>query len=80
MTTNTGIGDCEVVITINKAGTYKNFVWNSKTGIIKAEDTLDNVVYFPYTGDSIGTIPLNTDGIAIDYPEGMTIDYQYWYY
>lgn len=74
------VGDCEVVITINKAGTYKNFVWNSKTGIIKAEDTLDNVVYFPYTGDSIGTIPLNTDGITLDYPENMILDYQYWYY
>jgi hypothetical protein len=73
------IGDCEVTITVTP-GTYKDFLWNSKTGIIKAEDTAGNTVYFPYTGNSVGTIPLNTDGISINYPTNMTLDYQYWYY
>lgn len=48
---------------------YNNFVWDSKTGIIKAEDTLENKVYLSYTGDSVCSIPVEPENTTIVYPE-----------
>ena len=72
------VGDCAVVLSVEKDAIYKDFVWDSKTGIIKAKDG-DNIIYISYSGDSIGTIPVNTTGIKISYPEAMTLNYHYWY-
>ena len=73
------IGDCEVVLSVEKDTKYEGFIWDSKTGIIKAKDTAGKTIYFSYTGDSVGTIPVNTTGIYIEYPETMTLNYHYWY-
>ena len=72
------VGDCE--ITITKPGIYKKFVWDSKTGIVKAEDSLGNNTYLSYTGNSIGTIPPNTQGVTIIFPNNAKLEYDYWYY
>lgn len=73
------IGDNVITITSTPT-TYHNFVWDSKTGIVKAEDSLGNNIYLSYTGNSIGTIPPNTSGVTIFFPNNAKLEYDYWYY
>jgi hypothetical protein len=67
----------EIQITVSKK--YNNIKWNSKTGMVSsvingAEKPI------PYTGNSLGSIPvggLTEQEIDI---HGATLDYDYWYY
>lgn len=61
----------------------KGFQWDSKTGIVSALVTNNGITKrqpIPYTGNSLGTIPV--DGIAATELSlnGCTLKYHYWYY
>ena len=61
----------------------KGFQWDSKTGIVSALVTNNGITKrqpIPYTGNSLGTIPvggLDDSEIVLDYG---TLKYHYWYY
>ena len=58
---------------------HKSIEWDSKTGIVSAKVNEKRVV-IPYTGNSLGAIPVDgiaSDDIAIN---GGTLNYHYWYY
>ena len=73
------IGELEITLSANGKGLQ----WDSKTGIVSALITSGGITKrqpIPYTGNSLGTIPvggLDESEIVLDYG---TLKYHYWYY
>ena len=76
------VGELSITVTINK-DEYNKIEWNSKTGLVYGYHTTSTVgkkSLIPYTGVSVGAIPVG--GAQISVPEGITyqLEYDYWYY
>ena len=73
---------------------YRDIKWDSKTGIVsgrKITDTSGKEKPIPYTGNSLGTIPvgensgfvwgLKQNTAPVSYSTtNLTLEYDYWYY
>ena len=71
------IGDVSITITNDQPN---GVTWNSKTGIVSTLTNEGKEIPIPYSGYSIGTIPVG--GLFPEEMElhGATLEYDYWYY
>jgi hypothetical protein len=71
----------DLFITIPNSSAVYNLIWDSKTGMVSGKATSSTTSTrkaIPYTGDSLGAIPVGkTTTIALN---GATLKYHYWYY
>lgn len=89
-----GVGELSITVPAEKSTTsgskttythYKNLTWDSKTGIVSAYKSNDDIgtdkpkpIF--YTGESLGSIPvggLTSDKLTLS---GGELNYHYWYY
>ena len=76
---NMKVGDCE--ITIKAPFGDFDLYWNSKNGIVGKKEEDGKIIPIQYTGKSYGGIPVNKNASnTFSIPEGLTIEYNYWYY
>jgi hypothetical protein len=69
------VGNAQITI---KADIAYPIIWDSKTGLVYYNNAEEKVL-IPYTGNSIATIPVNTNSLTIK-PPNVNLKYHYWYY
>lgn len=72
---------CYITVTPPTGKSYTDLIWNSKTGLVKAKLSGDDESKpIPFTGNSLGEIPIGENSDLKSLGNKVTLEYDFWYY
>jgi hypothetical protein len=75
------VGDLSITVGGTTSKQLRDIIWDSKTGMVSAKvDNSSTHTAIPYTGNSLGGIPVGGILPADISINGGTLNYHYWYY